>query len=83
MIFKVIKMLPRRTGTVNFVVVLVLALATSVSWAKRQDVEEVTKRQLDSLLKSEDYLAVFWCKSKFKKNPGIFELSSSFLRVFF
>jgi len=26
------------------------------------DVEEVTKRQLDTLIKTEDYLAVFWCK---------------------
>ena len=34
----------------------------SVSLSKRQDVEEVTKKQLDSLIKTEDYLAVFWCK---------------------
>ena len=58
-----IRMLPSRIRVASFVVV-VIALASPVAWAKRQDVEEVTKRQLDSLLKSEDYLAVFWCKSK-------------------
>ena len=44
-----------------FVIFLIFG---SVGWtnARRQSVEEVTKRQLDSLLKSEDYLAVFWCK---------------------
>ena len=67
----------------NFVVVLVLALATSVSWAKRQDVEEVTKRQLDSLLKSEDYLAVFWCKSKFKKILAFLSYLVAFFGYFF
>ena len=29
---------------------------------KRQPIEEIAKRQLDSLLQTEDYLAVFWRK---------------------
>jgi hypothetical protein len=28
--------------------------------SKRQQIEEIAKRQLDSLLQTEDYLAVFW-----------------------
>jgi len=28
--------------------------------SKRQPIEEVAKRQLDNLLTTEDYLAVFW-----------------------
>ena len=36
----------------------------STCHGRRLDVEEVTKRQLDTLIKTEDYLAVFWCKSK-------------------
>ena len=43
----------------QFVIFLLLLSAT---FARRQDLEEVTKRQLDSLLKTEDYLAVFWGK---------------------
>ena len=35
----------------------------STCHGRRLDVEEVTKRQLDTLIKTEDYLAVFWCKS--------------------
>ncbi len=30
--------------------------------SRRQAVEDVTKKQLEGLLDSEDYLAVFWCK---------------------
>ena len=41
---------------------LLLAISAPLTYARRQDVEEVTKRQLDSLLKTEDYLAVFWGK---------------------
>jgi len=37
-----------------------VGFCASVSLSKRQDVEEVTKKQLDSLIKTEDYLAVFW-----------------------
>ena len=49
--------------SVKFVIFsIVLLLATSLGWAKRQEVPEVTKRQLESLIKTEDYLAVFWCK---------------------
>ena len=44
-----------------------LVLISSSSWspaeAKRQQLEEIGKRQLDALIKSEDYLAVFWRKS--------------------
>ena len=42
--------------------ILILGLCATLSLTKRQEVEEVTKRQLDTLIKSEDYLAVFWCK---------------------
>ena len=45
----------------NVVIFLVLLGSPSI-WAKRQEVPEVTKRQLESLIKTEDYLAVFWCK---------------------
>ena len=43
-------------------VILGLILASSVAWAKRQEVPEVTKNELNTLIKTEDYLAVFWCK---------------------
>ena len=49
--------------SVKFVIFsIVFFLTPSLGWAKRQEVPEVTKRQLESLIKTEDYLAVFWCK---------------------
>ena len=51
--------------SVKFVIFsIVFFLTPSLGWAKRQEVPEVTKRQLESLIKTEDYLAVFWCKLK-------------------
>lgn len=40
---------------------LILSLP-SQSEAKRKAIEEIPRRQLDSLLQTEDYLAVFWRK---------------------
>ena len=40
-------------------------LFSSQSEAKRKAIEEIPRRQLDTLITSEDYLAVFWRKSKF------------------
>ena len=42
--------------------VLLLFLA-AVSVGRRQTVEEVTKKQLETYVAEEDYLAVYWCKS--------------------
>ena len=41
---------------------IIVGLCATVSLTKRQEVDEVTKKQLDTLIKTEDYLAVFWCK---------------------
>ena len=55
--------------SVKFVIFsIVLLLAPSLGWCKRQEVPEVTKRQLESLIKTEDYLAVFWCKLNFMQS---------------
>lgn len=55
-----------RLVVINFWVCLLIVLVNSnLGQCKRQAVEEVTKKQLDALLKSEDYLAVFWCKFTF------------------
>lgn len=51
-----------------FILFLLWTFGVQNSQCRRLDVEEVTKRQLDSLLKTEDYLAVFWCK--FWKNAS-------------
>jgi len=41
---------------------VILGLFSSTSNGKRQQIEEIAKRQLDTLLQTEDYLAVFWRK---------------------
>ena len=38
---------------------LVLALS---AYAKRQALEDVTRKQFESIVQQEDYFAVFWCK---------------------
>ena len=40
-----------------------LAVAFYCVSARRLPIEEVSKKHLESLMKSEDYLAVFWSKS--------------------
>ena len=47
---------------VRFVIFSIILTFFTICDARRLDVEEVTKRQLDTLIKTEDYLAVFWCK---------------------
>jgi len=39
---------------------LLALLAANLAWAKRVDVPEVTKKQLEVAMQEEDYLAVFW-----------------------
>ena len=46
----------------RFVIFYIILTFFTICDARRLDVEEVTKRQLDTLIKTEDYLAVFWCK---------------------
>ena len=46
----------------SFLCVLLLTFP-SPSEAKRKAIEEIPRRQLDALLQTEDYLAVFWRKS--------------------
>ena len=52
--------------TMLFILCTLLVLSLpSQSEAKRKAIEEIPRRQLDSLLQTEDYLAVFWRKSAF------------------
>ena len=49
--------------TMFFILCTLLILSLpSQSEAKRKAIEEIPRRQLDSLLQTEDYLAVFWRK---------------------
>ena len=71
-----------RTGSRSwtlFIAVLVLTTSSSFpsSEAKRQQLEEIGKRQLDSLITSEDYLAVFWRK-RFRSSSPAIDLISNF-----
>ena len=52
----------RLQAIVQFVIFSIFLTFITICNARRLDVEEVTKRQLDTLIKTEDYLAVFWCK---------------------
>jgi hypothetical protein len=52
--------------TMFFILCTLLVLSLpSQSEAKRKAIEEIPRRQLDSLLQTEDYLAVFWRKFAF------------------
>ena len=65
------KMAQQKTGLKccsRYLIILlfvILGLFCSTSNGKRQQIEEIAKRQLDTLLQTEDYLAVFWRKFRY------------------